>query len=414
MELSKGRPWEEIRAQMEGFKREDFAWREGKLPSYIYYYDEHLLSVQREAYGMYLVENGLGKNRAFPSLKRMESEVVSMGLSLLGGNENSAGIFASGGTESIMLAVKAARERAKSVGKAQKPYRILLSETAHPAFNRAAQLMEIEVTRLPMRPNDFRFDLDALRAAIDEHTIMIVGSAPSYPGGTFDPIVEMGKIALENELWLHVDACVGGFLAPFARKNGRPIPDFDLRVPGVVSLSADVHKYGFAAKGASLLLFASEDDKPYAGFTFSWARGTYTSESMQGTRAGGSIACAWAIMNHLGDDGYRHLAKVTTDTIDRFTDGIDRIAGLKVIRPYELCIFSYESTDPAVEINAVGDAMEEYGWFIGRSQRPVPSIQMAVNPVHEKVVDQYLKELAASVEKVRRLGLRGKFNDRTY
>lgn len=414
MKLTGGRAWDEVRAEMEGFKQDDFAWREGRLPSYIYYHDEHLLSVQREAYSMFIVENGLGKHRAFPSLKHMESDVVSMALSFLGGNDESAGIFASGGTESIILAAKAARDRAKSKGKAKKPYRIILSETAHPAFNRAADLMEVEAIRLPMRQSDFRFDLDALQQAIDEHTIMLVGSAPHYASGTFDQIVELGQIAQKHDLWLHVDACVGGFLAPFARKIGHPIPDFDLSVPGVTSLSADIHKYGFAAKGASLLLFKSAQDKAYAGFSLNWARGIYTTESMQGTRAGGSIACAWAMMNHLGEDGYRHLAKITMDTVGRLTMGIDQIPGLKVIRPFELCIFAYGSTEASVEMNAVAETMEEYGWFIGRSMRPVPSVQMAVNPVHAHSADKYLQDLAASVEKVRQLGLKSEFDDRTY
>lgn len=414
MKLQGGRPWEVIKAEMEEFKKDDFAWKEGRLPSYIYYYDEHLLNVQREAYNMFIVENGLGKKRAFKSLGRMEGSVLSMAIGLLGGTETSDGIFASGGTESIILSVKAARARAKAIGNAKEPYRILLSETAHPAFNRAAELMNIEVTRLPMRDADFRFDLDALRDCIDEHTIMLVGSAPSYASGTFDPIEELGQIAIRRGLWLHVDACVGGFLAPFARMNGQPIPPFDLSVPGVSSLSADIHKYGFAAKGASLLLFKDAADKDYSKFALRWARGTYTTENMQGTRAGGAVATAWAMMNHLGEDGYRKLAKITTDTIRHLTDGIDKIGGLSVIRPFELCIFSYASTEVGVEINAVADVMEEHGWFIGRSQRPVPSIQMAVNPVHEKIVHQYLDDLAASVTKVRKLGLKSQFNDSTY
>ncbi len=413
MTMANGRAWEEVRAEMQSFKSEDFDWKNGRLPSYIYYLDEEMLAIQREAYGMYIVENGLGKARAFPSLRRMEEDVINRGRDLLGGDDKSAGIFASGGTESILLAVKAAKGWARHNGR-KKPYKILLSETAHPAFNRAADLMEIEVERLPMRETDFKFDLERLKQSLDDSVIMIVGSAPNYAAGTFDDIKELGQIALANNIWLHVDACVGGFLAPFARMNGRAIPDFDLRVPGVKSLSADVHKYGFAAKGASLLLFKSAEDKPFAHFALDWSRGTYKSESNQGTRAGGAVAAAYAVMNVMGNDGYRRLADITLSTVDRLTSGVDAMPELEVIRPFELCIFAYKSVDPEVEINAVADEMGHKGWFIGRAQRPAPSIQMAVNPVHEKICDEYLADLTECVAKVKKLGLRSKFDNSTY
>lgn len=408
MKLENGRAWGEVRAEMESFKELDFDWKGGRLPSYIYYLDEELLNIQREAYAMYMVENGLGKGRAFPSLARMEDEVIRRGFVLLGGSEHSGGIFTSGGTESILLAVKAAREWAKRIGK-KRPYKLLLSETGHPAFNRAAGLMEIEVERFPMREHDFKFDLEQLNGALGDRVIMIVGSAPSYAAGTFDEIAALGEIALKHDLWLHVDACVGGFLAPFSRMNGKSIPDFDLRVPGVRSLSADIHKYGFAAKGASLVLFASTDDKVRA-LRLDWARGTYQSESNQGTRAGGAVATAYAVMNVLGNDGYKRLAKITLETVERLTAGIDAIEGLEVIRPYELCIFAYKSAGPGIEINAVADEMGKKGWFIGRSQRPAPSIQMTVNPVHAKICDEYLADLSESVAAVRKHGLKSQFD----
>ncbi|MER8402936.1 aminotransferase class V-fold PLP-dependent enzyme [Mesorhizobium sp. M1348] len=413
MTMTDGRTWNEVRAEMESFKDQDFDWKGGRLPSYIYYLDEEMLNIQREAYGLYMVENGLGKGRAFPSLKRMEDEVIRRGLAILGGSEASGGIFTSGGTESILLAVKAARQWARQSGK-KKPYKILLSETAHPAFNRAADLMELEVERLPMRDRDFKFDLNLLQTALDDSVIMVVGSAPNYAAGTFDDITRLGEICLKNSLWLHVDACVGGFLAPFARMNGRSIPDFDLSVPGVKSLSSDIHKYGFAAKGASLVLFSSAEDKKLAHFALEWSRGTYQSESNQGTRAGGAVAAAYAVMNVLGNDGYRRLADITLGTVDRLTDGIDAIDGLEVIKPIELCIFAYKSVDPDIEINAVAEEMGNKGWFIGRSQRPAPSIQMAVNPVHAKICDQYLADLSESVAQVKQLGLRSQFDKNTY
>ncbi|ESZ02030.1 pyridoxal phosphate-dependent decarboxylase family protein [Mesorhizobium sp. L48C026A00] len=414
MPLGPSQPWETVREDLINRKKGDYAWKEGRLPSYIYFHNDELLEKQREAYGLYLVENGLGKGRAFPSLKIMEDEIFEMSISLLGGGANADAIFASGGTESIMIAVKAARERARTRPELIAPYKIVLSETAHPAFNRAAHLMDIEVVRLPMDPDSYRADVAAIEAAIDEHTIMLVGSAPHYASGTFDPIPELAALAQKRGLWMHVDACVGGFLAPFARMNGHHIPDMDLSVPGVTSLSADIHKYGFAAKGASLLLFANKADRAFGTFAFTWARGTYATDSMQGTRAGGSVACAWAMMKHLGIDGYRELAAITIDTTKRLTDGIDAIKGLKTVRPFELCLFSYCSEDPELDINAVADAMETRGWFIGRSQRPCPSIQMAVNPVHDKATERYLNDLADSAAEVYRTNAKGEFIDGTY
>jgi len=414
MQLGEGRPWNELRGEMLARKDQDYPWQRGRLPSYIYYRDEALLAVQREAYSLFLVENGLGKGRAFPSLLSMERDVIEMALGLFHAPAGSDGIFTSGGTESLVLAVKSARDWARETGRFREPFRVLASETAHPAFTRAGQLMDIAVERLPARGQDFRADVQAMADAVDDHTIMIIGSAPHYPNGMFDPIRELGELALQRGLWLHVDACVGGFLSPFAKMNGAPIPDFDLSVPGVASMSADIHKYGFAAKGASLLLYADGKRKQYAGFSLDWVKGTYATEGLQGTRPGGAVACAWAVMNHLGIDGYRELAATTLDTVQAFTRGIDAIPGLKVIRPFELCLFAYRSDDPAVNIDAVAAGMERRGWYVGRTLTPVPSIQIAINPVHAAIVEEYLADLSATVAEVRDSGEIGVFDRRSY
>lgn len=409
-----GRPWNDIRADMLSFKEADYDWRRGRLPSYIYFRDDELLEVQREAYGLYFIENALGKHRAFPSLQRMEREVIAWSLRLLGGDESCDGIFTSGGTESIVLAVKAARDWAAAEGRFRRPFRALIPETAHPAFNRAGELLGVEVVRLQVQAPECRADLAVTRDAIDERTILLVGSAPQYPNGVFDPITALAALASERRLWMHVDSCVGGFLAPFARMNGHPIPAFDLSVPGVTSISADIHKYGFAAKGASLLLFRPGEYKRFAGFSLDWVKGTYTTESVQGTRPGGSIACAWAVMNYLGEAGYRALAKTTLDTVAKLAAGIEGISGLRVLRPYELSLLSYSSADKGIDINAVGDSLGERGWLVGRTLRPERPLQIAVNPVHEPIVEEYLADLRESVEDVRTRGRRGSFDARSY
>lgn len=412
--LGHGRPWPEIREKMLSFKERDFAWKRGRLPSYIYYRDEELLNVQREAYGLYLVENGLGKEKAFPSLLKMERDVIGIALDLLGGDEKGDAVFTSGGTESLVLAVKSARDWARAQGRFKEPFRIIAPETAHPAFNRAGGMMDIEVVRLPVNDKTFHPDLDAIRAEIDPHTIMLIGSAPQYPNGVFDPIPALGALATEKGLWLHVDSCVGGFLAPFARMIGKKIPEFDLSVPGVCSMSADIHKYGMAAKGASLLLFKDGENKKYAGFSLDWIKGTYATDGMQGTRAGGAIACAWAMMNYFGVDGYKANATKIFDTVEAMTSGIDKIAGLRVIRPFDLCLFAFGSEDAEVDINAVAEAMERRGWYVGRSTFPVYSIQIAINPAHAPIVDEYLADLSSSVDEVRAGRLTAEFDMRTY
>lgn len=410
----KGSSWEQLCDQISDLKRHDFNWRHGRLPSYIYFHSEELLAVQRAAYASCFVENNLGKARAFPSLGRMEQDIIEMALSLLGGDEGSGGIFTSGGSESIILAVKSARDWARKQrpglpGKAK----IVASETAHPAFNKAAHLLDMDVVRVPTRL-DLRADVAGFVAASDEVTVMMVGSAPQYPNGVFDPIAELAALARDRGCWMHVDSCVGGFLAPFARDLGHPVPPFDLSVEGVFSLSADLHKYGFAPRGASTVLFKQRALRDYATFDFDWPRGTYHTDGLAGSSPGGAVSGAWAVMNHLGVEGYRNLARITLETVAAFTKGIDEIPGLEVVRPFDLCIFSYLSRDPELDINALAEAMVERGWFIGRSRKPQDCINCAVNPVHQPIVDDYLADLNAAAAQVRSSRAKAVFDLGTY
>lgn len=408
----KGAAWGDIKEQLQASKIGDLAWRRGRLPLYVYWRDEELSKVAREAASMFFVENGLGK-RAFPSVQHLEEEVVAMSLSLLHGGPESAGNFTSGGTESIFLAVKTARDLARSEGKLAGRPKVVVPQSAHPAFDKAAKYLDMDVVRTPLR-DDFRADPEALEKAVDQNTVMLVASAPAYPHGVFDPIEDIARIARARKMWMHVDACVGGLLAPFARDVGYDVPPFDFEVDGVTSISADLHKYGFSAKGASVILFADAVWQEHLRFEFSnWPRGKYVTETFLGTRPASPVASAWAVMHYLGAEGYREIARTTMETKARFAEGIAAIAGLQILEPNDLSFLLYRSVDKDVDINAVAEGMTSKGWFVGRCNEP-SSIQLMFNPVHAPIVGEYLEDLASVVEEVRTSGRIGVLDENTY
>lgn len=407
-----GRSWTEIRAELIARKRNDYDWRAGRVPIYVYHDSDELLSVSREAYGLYFSENALG-GRAFPSLVDMEEDIVRMARSLFHAPEGSSGSFSSGGTESIFLVLKTARDKFRETTSREITPAIVVPRTAHPAFDKAAHYLGVEVVRTSTGP-DLRADIDEIKGAIDERTMMIVGSAPCYPYGVYDSIRELAEIAASREVWLHVDACLGGFLAPFARDEGYAIPDFDFSIPGVTSLSADLHKYGFSARGASVILYRSGHLKAFQGFRFDdWPRGSYFTETFLGSRPGGAIASAWAVSQFLGRAGYRRLARKTMEAKLHLVRGIEMIDGLEVLRPSDLSIVLYRSIDHRIDINAVAENLTEEGWFVGRSREPL-ALHLALNAVHAPVIDKYLFDLEHAVRRARESGRVGKQDDSTY
>jgi len=396
---AQGRPWAELKAELEAAKAGDFSWREGRMALYFYYLNEEVTRVQQEAYLAYWTENAMGQ-RAFPSLKKLETDVLEMGLSLHSAPEGAAATFTSGGSESIFLALKTARDWARETKGITEP-NVVIPRTGHPTFDRAAQHQGVQVIRVPTSRNDFRADPNEMARRIDANTIMLLGSAPNYPFGVFDPIADIAALAQERGLWMHVDACVGGFLAPFVRRLGHDIPSFDFAVPGVTSISADLHKYGYAPKGASMMMLRDATLQRFQTFDFKdWERGPYMSNTAQGTRAGGAVAAAWAVMHFLGEEGYVHWARVIMDTVEKLAAGINAIPGLAVLEPHELCIFVYRTTDPALDIGAVAEGLTARGWFVGRQAEP-PGIHLHLNPVHAETADIYLADLRAAVEEAR-------------
>jgi len=404
--------WAELKQGLEQRKQADFDWEHGKVALYNYKVDKGLDEAIRGAYQLYFGENALGR-KAFPSVAQLEDEVISHGLELFNCPEGGAGIFTSGGTESIIIAVKAARKWGRSNKPHIKDPVIIVPETAHPSFNKAAYLLDMTVVRVPMR-DDFRADVDAMRNALTPDTVMIAGSAPSYSHGVFDDIESIARLAKQHDLWCHVDACLGGFLAPFVKKLGYNIPDFDFGIEGVSSLSADLHKYGYAPKGASLSLYRTQDLKDCARFTFNdWPRGAYMTYTLSGSRPAGAVAGAWAALHYLGPEGYLAAAKTVMETRDALIAGIETISALSVYHPYDLGVFIFGSNDRQVDINAVMECMREHGWFVGSTAKPV-AIHYSVNPIHAQSIDAYLSDLESSVDEVRRTERKAAFDDDTY
>jgi glutamate/tyrosine decarboxylase-like PLP-dependent enzyme len=395
-----GRPWPELRDEMAAMRGNDLDWKHGRHGAYVWYASDELEDVLREAFGIFLVENGLGM-RAFPSIARMENETLAMVRSLLHGDDETAGIFTSGGTESIFLAVLAMREWARHERPGVSRPRIAAPHSAHPALNKAAHLLGIEVDRVPVGP-DFRADPGALEVAITPDTIGMYVSAPTYSLGMVDPVEAIGPLAERHGLWLHVDACVGGILSPFVRECGYEVPAFDFAVPGVTSISADLHKSGFAAKPASTVSFRTRAHREFARYTFDdWPSGVYSSLTFTGTRPGGAIAASWAALNFLGQAGYRELAAASMRAKEKTIAGLAAIEGVTVHGDPPLYAFSWAAS--GVEMGAVAAAMGRRGFLCGQTTSPA-GIHFMATPVHEQAADAYAAAAAESLQEARAAG----------
>src|SRR5438270_2113274 len=344
---------------------------------------------------MFLHENALN-TAAFPSLAEIQSEVVAACAHLFHGGPETAGFMTSGGTESILMAVKAARERARHERGITAP-EMVVAESAHAAFHKAAHDFGLAVHTVPVRA-DFRADVDAMAARVNERTALVVGSAPQYPQGVIDPIPALADLAAAIGASMHVDACMGGFVLPFMERNGEQVPPWDFRVPGVTTLSADVHKLGYAPKGASVILHRTKELRRYQTFVFDgWLGGMYASPNMQGTRAGLPMATAWAVMHKLGIEGYCGLTATAIDAARRITAGVRHVPGIRVLGEPEahLLAIAGDGTD----VFAVGDAMRRRGWYLDR-QGPPDSLHLTVSAGNAPVVEEFLRDLQASVAEV--------------
>jgi len=385
-----GRGADDILAELRRRHDEDATWRQGRMFSLVYHPDdaelERLLHRVGEAY---LHENALNPFK-YPSLVHMEADVVAWAAALVHtGAKN--GTMSSGGTESIFLAVHTAREHGRRRGISHPA--IVTASTVHPAFAKACHYLDVEHVRVPVR-DDRRADADAMARAIGPDTVLVVGSAPCYPFGVIDPIPELAAAAAERDVLCHVDACLGGWILPFWERLGEPVPPWDFRVPGVTSLSADVHKYGYAFKGASTILYRDPELVKLQWFLYDdWPGGLYGSVTTAGTRPAAPIAGAWAAISFLGEDGYLAKTELVRDATRRLQTGIAAIPGLEVTGSPDLSIMEISAAagPEALDIGAVGDVLDDRGWHLDRQQG---GLHLMISPYHGHIADELLADLA--------------------
>jgi glutamate/tyrosine decarboxylase-like PLP-dependent enzyme len=400
----KGLPREALLERLDTLAAGDADWRGNRVFSLVYQHSLEHDGFLKQAHSRFFSANALNP-MAFRSLKRLETDVVRMTGDLFHGGPDTVGTLTSGGTESILLSVLAYREHARR----HKPWilrpEILVPASAHAAFYKAGHLFDVRIVKTPLGP-DFRADVKAMRRRIGWQTIALVGSAPCYPYGVVDPISEIGELAGRHGLGFHVDACLGGYLLPFVQDlpSGErlgEVPSWDFRVPGVTSISADIHKYGYAAKGASTLVYRNMDWMKHQ-FTVEadWCGGVYVSPTMAGTRPGGPIAAAWAAMNAMGRNGYEKNARSLMKTARTFRDGIEAIPGLLVLGRPCMSVMAIGAKPGGPDILAVGDLMEAKGWHVDRVQNPA-GLHLILNPGHGSVAKRYLSDLAEAADHVR-------------
>lgn len=395
---------ESIFDRLAEYRRDDTPWREGRTWAYVYDPGEKAEAVIHDAFSSYLGENGLDPT-AFPSALRMENEVIAMSARHLNGDDDVVGSFTSGGTESLICAVKAARDWAREKRPDIDVPEMVLPETAHAAFHKAAHYLGVKPVVTRVDPRSYRADVDAMRDAITPKTVLLVGSAISYAHGVVDPITEIGALALDRDLLFHVDGCMGGFMLQYFARLGSPVPDYDFRVPGVTSISMDLHKYAFAAKGASVILYRDKNLRKYQMYACSnWMGYTVINPTVQSTKSAGPIAGAWAALNFLGEEGYLEFARQVRDATNRIVDAIDAHPDLRMLGRPHMNLLSFASD--TVSVFHIADEMKERRWFIQPQLAYTSSpenIHLSVNPASVHWTDDMLADLAECTEKAKLL-----------
>jgi len=415
-----GVPHADLLTEMERIKSCDADPASGKMFALVYTGADDTFRLQTKAYDMFCEQTGLDPDHEslvrafhhafmhenalnpimFPSLRRFENEIVSMTASMLHGDSHVVGSLTSGGTESILMAMKAYRDRARKLFPHIKNPEMVAPITIHPAHEKAAAYFGFTIIHVPVN-RDFVPCLKDYEQAITPNTITLLSSAPQYCHGVVDPIEALSSLAVKHELPLHVDACFGGFMLPWVEKLGYSIPQFDFRLPGVTSISADIHKYGYGTKGASVVLYRNEAYRRHQIFAYSqWPGGLFGSPSMSGTRPGGNIAAAWATLRALGEEGYMEMAAKLMVITKKMIDGVNLIDGLCVLGTPHMTSFAIGSCDPDVSILGVADILEEQGWKPERQQYP-DSLHCSITPNHLRpgLAEELIEAIREAVNK---------------
>lgn len=381
--------------ELHRMKQTDVDWRNGRVFSLAYFAGDDVLDLSEKAYAMFSSANGLNAE-AFPSLRRIQGEVVSTVTRWLHGDAEAAGFMTSGGTESLLLAVEAARRRGRVERGISSP-NIVLPASAHAAFEKACSYFDVESRRIPVR-DDWRADPVAMDEAVDANTVLLVASAPQYPQGVIDPIEDVAAIGSKHGVNVHVDACMGGMVLPFLEMAGEPIPPWDFRVSGVTSVSVDLHKYGYTAKGASVLIHRNKKLRSYQTFvTDNWLGGLYGSSGILGTKSGGPMASAWAVMSYLGDEGYVRLATTARKACLHLAETIDAMPELVVRARPDSTLLSFGARSD-LDIKVLAELVRERNWYVDQ-QGPPASLHCTVHAGHVQTIDAFASDLLDCVQR---------------
>ena len=394
-----GRDRAEILTELrEMAQSEDRVWETGQCSGTMYCGDHDHYAFMAGAFERFAHVNALQRDMC-PSTTRFEGEIIAMTLDMLNASAvvdtEPVGMVTSGGSGSILHAVLAYRDRGRADG-IDRP-NIVKPETGHPAFDKAGYLLDVEIRRAPVDPDSTKADLEAMAGLIDDNTVALIGSATNYGYGTIDPITQLGELALDRGVGLHVDGCLGGFILPWGEALGYELPRWDFRVPGVTTISADTHKYGYGFKGTSVLSFSDKALRNGQYFYLTdWTGGKYCSPGIEGSRSGGLLAATWAAMVSLGRDGYIGYARGIFETSYAMQDAVRSHSALRVIGDPSFC-FSFTSDE--LDIYHVNDFLKTHGWRLNGQQYP-DAIHMAVTrpQVQPGVVERFATDLAEAVD----------------
>ncbi|MBM3126134.1 MAG: aminotransferase class V-fold PLP-dependent enzyme, partial [Chloroflexi bacterium] len=379
-------------------EQEQARWKDGFVSGAVYHGDAEHIDFLNRVYAIHSQSNPLHAD-IWPSTSKFEAEIVSMTAGMLNGQEPEVcGTLSSGGTESILLAMKTYRDRARDELGITHP-EMIIPVTAHAAFDKACQYFNIDAIRIPVDEN-FRADVKAARKAINRNTIVIVGSAPAFPHGMVDPIEELSELARKRRIPFHTDACLGGFILPWAEKLGYAVPRFDFRLPGVTSISVDTHKYGYAAKGTSVILYRGTDLRHYQYFaTTEWPGGLYFSPTFAGSRPGALSAACWAAMVSIGAQGYTEAARKILATAEMIKREIRKIPDIRLLGdPLFVIAFASDSLD----IYRVLDAMTSRGWSLNGLHKPAcMHICLTLRHAQPGVAERFTRDLKESIAHVK-------------
>ena len=400
-----GKDKESIFQSLTDLKVNDLKWQDGKAFAYIYGTEKETMQFAAEAYQLYLTENGLDPS-SFPSLLKLETEVISMLSDLLHGGKDACGNLTGGGTESVMLAVKTARDWARANKPEINRPEMIIPETAHPCFQKAAHYLGVDVKIIPVDKTSFKADTAAMAEAINNQTILLVGSAPSYAHGVIDPIEEIAALAKSKGLLFHVDCCVGGMYLPFAEMLGYEIPKFDFRVDGVSSISCDLHKFGYVPKGCSSILYKNKELREYQLYSCSnWPGYTIVNPTVSSSKTGGPMAAAWAMFRNWGKEGYKKAVDSCQKATAQFISGLKDMPEFELLGKPAMSLLSFKVTDPAISIFQLIDKMAKKGWYLQlqlASNASGEAIHLTITDFNTAHIASLLNELKITLEELKK------------